>query len=117
MIGIAGGFAAPPLPHHRTCGSAYGGSGERVGDQTFRAWPMSGGKPGFFSLFAFAWNMPSRTVPLVYASNGAGNAVTGPIAFQFPKKEQPNYTVHDLQANDRFIQKVVGELDPTKAAR
>ena len=88
-------------------------AGVRVGDQTFRAWPMPGGKPGLFSLFAFAWNMPSSTVPVVYASNGAGNEVTGTMVFQFPKNEQPKYTVHDLQLNDRFIQKVVNELDPT----
>jgi hypothetical protein len=25
-IGIGGTVACPPLPHHRTCGSAYGGS-------------------------------------------------------------------------------------------
>ena len=87
-------------------------AGVRVGDQTYRAWPMPGGKPGFFSLFAFAWNMPSNTVPLVYASNGAGNDVTGPLVFQFPKKEQPKYTVHDLQVSDAFLQKVIGELDP-----
>jgi murein DD-endopeptidase MepM/ murein hydrolase activator NlpD len=87
-------------------------AGVRVGDQTFRAWPMPGGKPGFFSLFAFAWNMPPNTVPLVYVSNGVGNDVTSPLLIQFPKKEQPKYTVHDLQLNDRFIQKVVGELDP-----
>ena len=87
-------------------------AGVRAGDQTFRAWPMPGGKPGFFSLFAFAWNMPSGTAPLVYASNGAGNDVTSPIVFQFPKKEQPKYTVHDLQVSDQFMQKVVGELDP-----
>jgi murein DD-endopeptidase MepM/ murein hydrolase activator NlpD len=86
--------------------------GVRVGDQTYRAWPMPGGKPGFFSLFAFAWNMPANTVPLVYAANGAGNDVTSPISFQFPKKEQPKYTVHDLQISDAFIQKVIGELDP-----
>ncbi len=87
-------------------------AGVRVGDQTFRAWPMPGGKPGYFSLFAFAWNMPPGTVPVVYASNGAGNDVTTPLIVQFPKNEQPHYTVHDLQLNDRFIQKVVGELDP-----
>jgi murein DD-endopeptidase MepM/ murein hydrolase activator NlpD len=87
-------------------------AGVRVGDQTFRAWPMTGGKPGFFSLFAFAWNMPSGTVPVVYASNGAGNDVTSPLEVQFPQKEQPKYTVHDLQLDDRFIQKVVNELDP-----
>ena len=86
-------------------------AGVRVGDQTFRAWPMPSARPGFFSLFAFAWNMPPNTVPLVYASNGAGS-VTSPIMFQFPKKEQPKYTVHDLQVSDGFMQKVVGELDP-----
>jgi len=90
-------------------------AGVRVGDQRFRAWPMPGGKPGVFSLFAFAWNMPLGTVPLVYASNGAGNDVTSPIVFQFPKKEQPKYTVHDLQVSDAFMQKVVGELDPNGA--
>jgi murein DD-endopeptidase MepM/ murein hydrolase activator NlpD len=87
-------------------------AGVRVGDQTFRAWPMPGGKPGLFSLFAFAWNMPANTIPQVFASNGSGNDVTSPIAFQFPKKEQPKYTVHQLQISDAFIQKVVGELDP-----
>lgn len=87
-------------------------AGIRVGSQTFRAWPMPGGKPGMFALYAFAWDMPQDTAPLAYASNGTGNEVTSPLVFQFPKKEQPKYTVHDLQLNDRFIQKVVNELDP-----
>lgn len=93
-------------------GGSYTEAGLRVGDQNFRAWPMPDGKPGMFSLFAFAWNMPASTIPLVYASNGTGNDVTSPIQFEFPKKEQPRYTVHDLKIDDRFIQKVVGELDP-----
>ena len=87
-------------------------AGIRVGDQKFRAWPMPGGKPGMFSLFAFAWNMPPDTIPMVYASNGAGNDVTSPLVVIFPKKEQPKYTTHDLQVSDAFLQKVVGELDP-----
>ncbi len=87
-------------------------AGVRVGDQTYRAWPMPGGKSGFFSLYAFAWNMPPGTIPLAYASNGAGNDVTSPLVVQFPKKEQPKYTVHDLQVSDAFMQKVVGEFDP-----
>ena len=90
-------------------------AGVRVGDQTFRAWPMPGGKPGLFSLYAFAWNMAPGTVPMVYASNGTGNDVTSPLVVQFPKKEQPKYTVHDLQVSDAFLQKVVGELDPNGA--
>ena len=87
-------------------------AGVRVRDQTFRAWPMPGGKPGLFSLFAFAWNMPPDTAPVVYASNGAGNDATGSMVFQFPKKEQPKYTTHDLQVSDAFMHKVVTELDP-----
>lgn len=91
---------------------AYTSAGVRVGDQTFRAWPMPGGKPGLFSLFAFAWNMPAGTTPLVYASNGAGNDVTTPLTVIFPKKEQPVYTKHQIQVSDQFLQKVLGELDP-----
>ncbi len=87
-------------------------AGVRVGDETFRAWPMPGGKPGLFSLFAFAWNMPPGTAPLVYASNGAGSDVTSPLVVVFPKKEQPKYTTHDLQVSDAFLQKVINELDP-----
>ena len=87
-------------------------AGVRVGGQTFRAWPMPGGKSGLFSLFAFAWNMPADTVPMVYAGNGTGNDATGSMVFQFPKKEQPKYTTHDLQISDAFMHKVVTELDP-----
>lgn len=87
-------------------------AGVRVGDQRFRSWPMPGGKTGFFSLFAFAWDMPAGTVPLVYATDAAGNEVTGQMVIQFPKKEQPKYRVRDLQLDDRFLQKVTDELDP-----
>jgi murein DD-endopeptidase MepM/ murein hydrolase activator NlpD len=87
-------------------------AGVRVGDEKFRAWPMPGGKPGFFSLFAFAWNMPPGTAPLVYATNPAGNEGKGQMVFQFPKNEQPKYRVRDLQLDDRFLQKAVNELDP-----
>ena len=90
----------------------YTSAGVRVGEQTFRAWPMPGGKPGLFSLFVFAWNMPQGTIPLVFASNAGGNAVTTPLTVVFPKKEQPVYTQHDIQVSDQFMQKVLGELDP-----
>jgi murein DD-endopeptidase MepM/ murein hydrolase activator NlpD len=88
-------------------------SGVRVGNETFRGWPMPDGKPGFFSLFAFAWNMPPGTAPQVFATNPAGIESTAPIAFQFPKKEQPKYRVRDLQIDDHFMQKVANELDPS----
>jgi murein DD-endopeptidase MepM/ murein hydrolase activator NlpD len=88
-------------------------AGVRVRDQKFRAWPMPDGKSGFFSLFAFAWNMPAGTKPVVYATNPAGNEATSALAFQFPKGEQPKYRVRDLALDDRFMEKVVNELDPS----
>ena len=87
-------------------------SGVRVGDQKFRSWPMPGGKPGFFSLFAFPWNTPPGTEPLVYATNAAGNQVTGQMVIRFPKKEQPVYRTRDLEVDEHFLQKVINELDP-----
>jgi murein DD-endopeptidase MepM/ murein hydrolase activator NlpD len=87
-------------------------SGVRVGDQAYRSWPMPDGKPGLFSLFAISWNMPQSVAPVVYAAIGVGSDVTEPIVVQFPKKEQPHYTVHDLQISDAFLNKVVNELDP-----
>ena len=88
-------------------------SGVKVGDEKFRAWPMPGGKPGLFSLFAFPWNTPRGTEPVVYATNAAGNQVTGQMVVEFPKKEQPVYRTRDLELDDRFIQKVINELDPS----
>jgi murein DD-endopeptidase MepM/ murein hydrolase activator NlpD len=87
-------------------------AGVRVGDEKFRAWPMPDGKPGFFSLFAFAWNMPPSTAPMVYAANPAGNEATSRLAVRFPRNEQPKYRVRDLPVDQRFMEKVVNELDP-----
>ena len=87
-------------------------SGVRVGDQTFRGWPMPGGKPGQFSIFAFAWNMPLDTKPVVYAVGPGGDEAHGEMIVNFPKREQPKYRVRDLQIDDKFVQKVVNELDP-----
>jgi hypothetical protein len=87
-------------------------AGVKVGDQKFRAWPMPDGKPGYFVLYAVPWYMNTEAQPLVYASNGVGNDVTTTLNVQFPKKEQPHYTDHELNLDDKFIQKVVGELDP-----
>jgi murein DD-endopeptidase MepM/ murein hydrolase activator NlpD len=92
---------------------SYTDAGVRVKDETFRAWPMPGGKPGLFSLFAFAWNMTPDTVPLVYAANGPGSEAIGTMVVQFPKKEQPHYTTHELQVSDAFLNKVINELDPS----
>ncbi|MBV9075377.1 MAG: M23 family metallopeptidase [Acidobacteria bacterium] len=87
-------------------------SGVRVADESFRGWPMPSGKPGDFSLFAFGWNIPTNTVPVVYATGPGGDEAHGTMTVVFPKREQPRYRVRDLQIDDKFMQKVVDELDP-----
>ena len=88
----------------------YTSAGIRVADQTFRAWPMPDGKPGLFSLFAFAWNIPPGTIPVAFASNGT--EATAPLTVIFPKREQPVYKQDNIQVTDAFMQKVITELDP-----
>ena len=43
------------------------------------------------------WSMPRTR---------AGNDVTTPLKFEFPKKEQPRYTVHELQVDDRSCRRL-----------
>jgi murein DD-endopeptidase MepM/ murein hydrolase activator NlpD len=95
-----------------TVSGTYNEAGVRVGEWTFRGWPMPGGKPGMFALYAFPWNAPANAAPTVYASAGAGLESTSPLVVQFPKKEQPRYTTHDLQLDDKFIERIDSELDP-----
>jgi murein DD-endopeptidase MepM/ murein hydrolase activator NlpD len=95
-----------------TVSGNYKEAGVRVGDWTFRGWPMPGGKPGMFALYAFPWNAPASATPVVYAAAAPGIESTSPLVVQFPKKEQPRYTAHDLQLSDQFIAKVVNEIDP-----
>jgi murein DD-endopeptidase MepM/ murein hydrolase activator NlpD len=93
-------------------GGSWTEAGVRVGDHTFRAWPMPGGKSGYFSLFAYPWDTKPDTAPVVYAKSAGGDVATGGIVYQFPKKDQPKYRVRDLPLEDKFLQKVVAELDP-----
>jgi len=88
-------------------------SGVAVGKYRFRSWPMPGGKSGQFSLFAYPWDTPADVLPVVYATDPAGTTVTASMIVQFPKKEQPKYRVRDLTIDDKFLQKVVNELDPS----
>ena len=93
-------------------GGSWTEAGVKVGDLKFRAWPMPGGKPGFFSIFAYPWNAASGTAPQVYATSAGGDTVTGSMVYQFPKKEQPKYRTRDLPLDDKFLNKVLAELDP-----
>lgn len=88
-------------------------AGVRVGKYTFRSFPMPGktdpNASERFSLFAFPWDVPADTVPIVYARNPSGAEATARFWFKvFPK----TFRARDLQLDDAFLQKVVADLDP-----
>jgi murein DD-endopeptidase MepM/ murein hydrolase activator NlpD len=62
-----------------------------------------------FSLFAFPWDLPANTVPVVYARNPSGAEAKTRFWFKvFPK----HYRTRDMEVPDSFLEKVVDELDP-----
>lgn len=85
-------------------------AGVRVGKYTFRSFPLPGkSESERFSLFAFPWDVPANTVPVVYARNPSGAEATARFWVKvFPKQ----FRSRELVLDDRFLQKVVSELDP-----
>jgi hypothetical protein len=88
-------------------------AGVRVGKYTFRSFPMPGksdpNSSERFSLFAFPWDVPADTVPVVYARNPSGAEATARFWYKvFPKQ----FRSRELPVEDPFLQKVVTELDP-----
>jgi murein DD-endopeptidase MepM/ murein hydrolase activator NlpD len=84
-------------------------AGVRVGDNAFRSFPAPGSDRQRFSLFAYPWDTPRDTAPVVYARNPAGAESTAHFWFKvFPKK----FRARDLTIDDRFLDKVVNQIDP-----
>jgi murein DD-endopeptidase MepM/ murein hydrolase activator NlpD len=85
-------------------------AGVRVGEQTFRSFPLPGkGSNERFSLFAFSWDTPANTEPIVYARNPAGAEATARFWQKvFPKR----FRSRELPLSDAFLEKVVNQIDP-----
>ncbi len=84
-------------------------AGVRVGENSFRSFPMPGNPSQRFSLFAFAWNTTANTAPFVYVTNAAGTEAKARFWFKvFPKK----FRARDLVIDDKFLDKVVNQIDP-----
>ena len=84
-------------------------AGVRVGSATFRSFPQPGQTQQRVSLFAYSWDTPPDTAPVVFASNGAGPEATARFWFKvFPKK----FRSRDLPIDDAFLEKVVNQIDP-----
>ena len=83
-------------------------AGVRVGNDAFTSFPVPGQSNERLALFAFSWDMPLDTVPLVFAENEAGSAKAGFWFKVFPKK----FRKRDLVIDDQFLTKVVNQIDP-----
>ena len=84
-------------------------AGVRVGSATFRSFPEPGQTQQRVSLFAYSWDTPPDTAPVVFASNGAGTEATARFWFKvFPKK----FRSRELSIDDAFLEKVVNQIDP-----
>jgi murein DD-endopeptidase MepM/ murein hydrolase activator NlpD len=87
-------------------------AGVRVGDHVFRSFPLNGPLHGNerIALFAFPWDMPRDTAPVVFVRNTAGTEATARFWFKvFPKK----FRARDLPIDDAFLEKVVNQVDPS----
>ncbi len=91
-----------------TPAGAWSEAGVRVGKDTYRSFPIAGSTERL-ALFAYPWDMPIDTAPVVFAKNSAGGEATARFWFKiFPKK----FRMRDLPIDDKFLDKVVNQIDP-----
>jgi murein DD-endopeptidase MepM/ murein hydrolase activator NlpD len=85
-------------------------AGVRVGSYSFRTFPLPGSKTQErFSLFAFPWDLPADSVPMFFARNPGAERKAQFWYKVFPKK----FRKRDLEIDDKFLEKVVNQIDPT----
>jgi murein DD-endopeptidase MepM/ murein hydrolase activator NlpD len=92
-----------------TPSGSWSEAGVRVGRDTYRSFPLAGSTSQRLALFAYPWDTPIDTAPSVYAKNSAGTEATARFWFKvFPKK----FRMRDLTIDDKFLDKVVNQIDP-----
>lgn len=90
-----------------TVTGSFSEAGVRVGDATFPSFPLGANQR--IALFAYSWDLPRDTAPFVYAKNVAGDQAKAEFWFKvFPKK----FHARDMVIDDRFLNKVVNQIDP-----
>ncbi|MGA3234726.1 MAG: M23 family metallopeptidase [Bryobacteraceae bacterium] len=93
-----------------TPSGSWSEAGVKVGDYSFRSFPLPGHPDERFSMFAYPWDLPSDVGPLVYARNLAGTEATAHFFFKlFPKK----FRARDFPVDDALMEKLVNSVDPT----
>jgi murein DD-endopeptidase MepM/ murein hydrolase activator NlpD len=84
-------------------------AGVRSGDVEYPSFPVTGNAAERASLFAFPWDMPLKTQPVVFVRNAAGNVATATFWFKITPKK---FRSRDLAIDDQFLNKVVNQIDP-----
>ena len=80
-------------------------SGVRVGNDFFLGYPMpAGGAGDHFAIFAFPYNVPAGTVPVIVATDAADNEATAAFTYKLFPKSFPHQV---LEVSDEFLQRVV----------
>jgi len=92
-----------------TPGGSWNEAGVKVGNYTFRSFPLPGHPEERFSMFAYPWDLPPDITPVVYARNAAGTEATAHFWFKlFPKK----FRIRDFELTDALMEKLVNSVDP-----
>jgi len=93
-----------------TPSGSWSEAGVKVGNYTFRSFPLPGHPDQRFAMFAYPWDLPPGVTPVVYARNLAGTEATAHFWFKlFPKK----FRVRDFPIDDALMEKLVNSVDPT----
>jgi len=87
-------------------------AGVRVGNLRFDSFPSPGAPGQRLALFAYPWDAPPSTTPMAFAAGAGGNEATANFSFKiFPKK----FRARDLAIDDKFLEKVVNQIEPNSS--
>lgn len=91
-----------------TPSGAWTEAGVKVGDYTFRSFPLPNHPGQYFSLFALSWQLPVDTPISVYASNPSGAEAKTTFWYKvFPKK----FRASTIPLESMNIDRIVNQID------
>jgi murein DD-endopeptidase MepM/ murein hydrolase activator NlpD len=91
-----------------TPSGAWTEAGVKVGDYTFRSFPLPNHPGQYFSLFAFSYQLPVNTPVSVYASNPSGAVAKTTFWYKvFPKK----FGASTIKLESMKIDRIVNQID------
>jgi hypothetical protein len=87
-----------------TPSGAWTEAGVKVGDYTFRSFPLPNHTGEYFSLFALSWQLPVNTPISVYASNPSGATAKAGFWYKvFPKQFRKSTIALESMNLDRMV--------------